>query len=154
MEKNYYSNGTIIVKNLFDKFINCLMKGGNKSIAEQIFTESCMLIKMNAQKDRNFIYKAIRNIKPLIELQNQQKGFRNKLIKPIPIKSNRSYKLAIQWIIEGAQKRSEQTMSLRLYLELLNAYQKKGYAIKKKEELQQSCKLSFFSSKLKDKQLS
>ncbi len=94
MEKNIYLNENH--QYIYEKFINCLMKGGKKGIAEQIFSQACMYIKLNEYKDRNFIYKAIRNVKPLIELQNQQKGFRNKLIKPIPIKSTRGYKLAIQ----------------------------------------------------------
>jgi ribosomal protein S7 len=43
-----------------------------------------------------------------------------------------SYKLAIRWLIQGAQQRPERTMSLRLYNELNDAYNKKGYALKKK----------------------
>ncbi len=37
-------------------------------------------------------------------------------------------------------------MALRLYLELLNAYNKKGYAIKKKTDLHNQCQVSFFHS--------
>lgn len=36
-------------------------------------------------------------------------------------------------------------MSLRLGLESLNAYNGKGYAVKKKEELHAACKTTYFS---------
>lgn len=37
-------------------------------------------------------------------------------------------------------------MALRLYLELLNAYNKKGYAMKKKTDFHNQCQASFFHS--------
>jgi hypothetical protein len=37
-------------------------------------------------------------------------------------------------------------MALRLYLELLNAYNGKGYAMKKKTDLHNQCQASFFHS--------
>lgn len=40
-------------------------------------------------------------------------------------------------------------MAFRLYYELLNAYQKKGYAMKKKEDLHKECKLTFYASSSK-----
>lgn len=131
------------------------MKRGEKNVSEKILGTCCMLIKMRNHRNSgigsgsNFVMKAIRNVKPLVELKNQQKGFRKKLMKPIAINSNRGYKLAIDWIIQGAQKRTERSMAFRLYFELLNAYQKKGYAIKKKEDLHKECKLTFYSASSK-----
>lgn len=135
---------------IHQKFINALTKRGQKHISEHVLRNSLTLIKMKELKDLHFLSKAIRHAKPLIQLKNLQQGFRKKLLKPLPINSNRGYKLAIDWIIQGAQKRTERTMSLRLYLELLQAYSKKGYAVKQKETYHNECKLSFFSSKTKD----
>ena len=97
-----------------------------------------------------FFYWALRNARPLLELKNQQrqsKGSRRKQ-KPVPapVSSKRGEKLAIQWIIEGAKKRPERTMALRLYLESLDAYNERGCsaAMKKKTELHNQCKVSFF----------
>ena len=42
--------------------------------------------------------------------------------------------MAIRWLIEGAKQRSERTMSLRIYNELKDAYNKKGFVFKKKYE--------------------
>ncbi len=141
---NYEAHLSVITK-----FINSLMKGGKQQKAENILRCCRMFTKIKIKKTSKFLYQAIQNVKPLVELKNQQKnkGSRRKQKStPASISSKRSIKLAIQWIIEGAKKRSERTMALRLYLELLNAYNKKGYAIKKKTDLHNQCQVSFFHS--------
>lgn len=92
-----YSTSAVSVSSakIYNLFVNRVMKRGKKQVSEKIVATCCMLIKMKELKDRNFLYKAISNAKPLLELKPQQKGFRKKLFKPIPIKSNRGLKLAI-----------------------------------------------------------
>merc|ERR1712048_195230 len=96
------------------KFINCLMKGGNQHKAEKILQKCCMYIKMKQDKPSlPFIFQAVHNVKPLIELKNQQSSQSSKRSKPkpVPIPSKRGERLAIQWIIEGAKKRTERTLA-------------------------------------------
>jgi ribosomal protein S7 len=87
---------------------------------------------------------SIQNTKPLMELGQstsaQGQGARTssrRKAKPVPVPASRATKLAIQWIIEGASTKKSQghSMALRLCSEILNAYQKKGYAMKKKTDL-------------------
>lgn len=80
---------------IYKKFVNTLMKRGEKSVSEKILGTCCMLIKMRNRASTSFVIKAIQNVKPLVELKSQQKGFRKKSMKPIAINSNRGYKLAI-----------------------------------------------------------
>ncbi len=129
------------------KFTNSLTKGGNQQKAEGVLRRCRMFIKIKGKKTSKFSYQAIQNVKPLVELKNQpkSKGSRRKLKStPAPISQKRGIKSAIQRIIEGAKKRPERTMALRLYLELLNAYNEKGYAMKKKTDLHNQCQVSFF----------
>ena len=53
---------------------------------------------------------------------------------PVEVRAERSQALAIRWIIANARKRSEKTMTLKLAGELLDAYNNRGGAIKKKED--------------------
>ena len=132
-----------------NKFTNSLMKGGNQQKAEGILRRCRMFIKIKGKKTSKFSYQAIQNVKPLVELKNQQKskGSRRKQKStPAPISQKRGIKLAVQRIIEGARKRPERTMALRLYIESLNAYIKKGYAMKKKTDSHNQCQVSFFHS--------
>jgi small subunit ribosomal protein S7 len=54
---------------------------------------------------------------------------------PIEIRPARSQALAMRWIVEAARKRSEKSMNLRLAGELLDASQKKGSAVRKREDV-------------------
>lgn len=91
------------------KFINCLMKSGNQNVAENVLAKASALIKIKlgatAQSNtkRNdfipFLYEAIRNVKPLVELNTQSGGSgrsRRQKPKAIPMSSRRGEKLAIQ----------------------------------------------------------
>jgi ribosomal protein S7 len=82
---------------IYLKFLNIFMKSGKKHLAEKILMKSCFFIttKQNTLQSIHFIAVALQNVKPLIELKSQQTGFRKKLMKPVPISSNRGYKLAI-----------------------------------------------------------
>jgi ribosomal protein S7 len=77
------------------------MREGNQHQAEKIFHQSCMLIKVREGKQSlRFLYRGLRNVRPLLELRNQQgqgKGSRRKQ-KPVPapVSSKRGEKLAIQ----------------------------------------------------------
>ena len=143
----YFKHLTIPNKVLINKILNLLMKRGEKHVSEKILKKTCQLIRISHLNSTFFLKTALHHVKPLVEVKNLKKGSRHKILKAIPIKSSRSYKLAIDWIIQGALKRTERSMSLRLYLEFLNAFQKKGFAIKKKQDLHNQCKQLYFFSK-------
>ena len=42
--------------------------------------------------------------------------------------------LAMRWLVDSARKRSEKTMGLRLAGELMDAYENRGTAVKKRED--------------------
>lgn len=75
------------------------MKNGNQQIGENILNKSSMFIKLNLGKRRRFtpfLYEAICNVKPLIELNAQQNARSRRKPKAIPISSQRGEKLAIE----------------------------------------------------------
>lgn len=79
--------------------MNCLVKNGNRGVVERMLFQCCAFIKLkNRIGSRRFIYQAIHNVKPLIELKNlqKQKGSRRSKAKAAPIPTRRAEKLAIQ----------------------------------------------------------
>ena len=52
---------------------------------------------------------------------------------PVEVKTNRSQALALRWILDASRKSKNRTMAEKLSFELIDASQKKGSAIKKKE---------------------
>jgi len=49
------------------------------------------------------------------------------------VKAKRSQTLALRWLLEATRKRKNKTMSDKLFSELMDASQKKGAAMKKRE---------------------
>lgn len=114
------------------KFINMLMRGGKKSVAERIVYGA--LDKISDQGDAIEIFsKALENVRPIVEVKSRRVGGATYQI-PIEVRSDRSITLAMRWVVDAAKRRSEKNMGLRLAGEFLDAAENKGTAIKKRED--------------------
>ena len=119
---------------LVTKFINSLMWGGKKAVAEAIFYESMEKIKERAQEDPLKVFKkALENAKPVMEVKTRRVGGANYQI-PVEVGPDRRVSLGIRWLIGYARSRGEKGMVERLTGELLDAYNNRGATIKKKED--------------------
>jgi small subunit ribosomal protein S7 len=119
---------------LVTKFINSLMWDGKKSVAEAIFYDSMEKIKERSQEDPLKVFKkAVENVKPVMEVKTRRVGGANYQI-PIEVNPDRRTSLSIRWLIAFARARGERGMVERLTGELLDAYNGRGAAIKKKED--------------------
>lgn len=120
---------------LVSKFINCLMYDGKKSVAERAFYE--VMEKLESELKQNpleVFLECIENVKPAVEVRSRRVGGATYQV-PVEVRSKRQITLAIKWIIEAARKRGEKTVSLKLYKEMLDCYNKRGEAIKKRENV-------------------
>ena len=114
------------------KFINMLMRGGKKSVAERIVYGA--LDKISDKGDAIEIFsKALENVRPTVEVKSRRVGGATYQI-PIEVRSDRSITLAMRWVVDAAKRRSEKNMGLRLAGEFLDAAENKGTAIKKRED--------------------
>ena len=119
---------------ILSKFINFLMYDGKKSAAEKIIYTALKQIKNKTKEDPIKIFnEAINNIRPNLEVRSRRVGGATYQI-PVEVKTNRSQTLALKWLLEASRKRKNKTMSDKLFNELMDAYQKKGAAIKKRED--------------------
>ena len=118
------------------KFINYIMKGGKKNTATKIVYQALDIIKEKSKRDPIEIFKrAIENISPVVEVRSRRIGGANYQI-PYPTNESRQFVLASRWIIAAAKaKKGSKTMAKKLAEELLDAAEKQGSAIKKKEDL-------------------
>ena len=122
--------GSIVIS----KFVNSIMYDGKKSKAEKILYEALEKIKDKNKQDPLKVFNtAISNVRPNIEVRSRRVGGATYQV-PVEVKSNRSQALALRWILDASRKRKNKTMAEKLSFELLDAYQKKGSAIKKKED--------------------
>ena len=116
------------------KLINSLMYDGKKTIAEKIVYDAINRIKSKVKEEPIKVFnEAINNIKPTVEVRSRRVGGATYQV-PVEVKSKRSQALALRWLIEASRKRKDKRMADKIYNEIYDAYQKKGSAIKKKED--------------------
>ena len=117
------------------KFVNVLMTRGKKSVAERIIYGALDTIKQKSGKDPIEVFtQAVQNVKPVVEVKSRRVGGANYQV-PVEVRPVRRVALAMRWLREAAQKRSEKSMDLRLANELLEAAEGRGSAMKKREEV-------------------
>ena len=119
---------------LVQRFINSMMWDGKKSTAARVFYGSMDIMKEKANEDPLKVFqKAIDNVKPTLEVKSRRVGGANYQI-PIEVNSHRRLSLAIRWLLQYSRGRAGRNMKNRLAEELLDAYNNRGGAIKKKDD--------------------
>ena len=119
---------------IIPKLINSIMYDGKKTIAEKIVYDAIDKIKTKSKDEPlNIFNDAINNIRPTVEVRSRRVGGATYQV-PVEVKSKRSQALALRWLIEASRKRKDKKMSDKIFNEIFDAYQKKGSAIKKKED--------------------
>lgn len=117
------------------RFINSVLKGGKKSLAERIFYTSLDQIQKKLKEDPLKVFKkAIDNASPLLEVRSRRVGGATYQV-PVEVNTNRRTALGIRWVITHARGRAGKSMSEKLTGEILDAYNNTGGAIKKKEDV-------------------
>ncbi len=116
------------------KFVNMLMYGGEKSVAERIVYGAFDRIAEKAQEDAVRVFKkAIDNVKPQLEVKSRRVGGSNYQV-PVEVRPNRKQTLAMRWLINYSRGRGEKGMVDRLANEILDAANNRGSAVKKKDD--------------------
>lgn len=121
---------------LAGKFINSIMEGGRKVLAQRIFYDALGVLgkKVPNIEPLEVFTKAIDNVKPLVEVRSRRVGGATYQVpKEVPPKRQQS--LAIRWILAVVHKKKGRPMHVKLSDELLAAYKNEGEAIKKREEV-------------------
>ena len=116
------------------KFVNYIMVGGKKGVAEKIFYGAMDMVKSKTKSDGLKIFeKAIENTSPSVEVKSRRVGGATYQV-PIEVPKSRRFYLASHWIINAAAARSGKPMSEKLANELISAANGDGGAIKKKDD--------------------
>ena len=120
---------------IIPKLINSIMYDGKKTIAEKIIYDAIEKIKSKSKDEPlNVFNDAINNIRPTVEVRSRRVGGATYQV-PVEVKSKRSQALALRWLVDASRKRKDKKMSDKIFNEIYDAYQNKGSAIKKKEDI-------------------
>jgi small subunit ribosomal protein S7 len=118
------------------KFINKMMVRGQKSTAQKLFYGALEELngKVQGEDSITVMRKALENVKPSIEVRSRRVGGATYQV-PVDVRPTRRLALAMRWLVEYSRARGEKDFSKRLAGELLDAYNNRGNAIKKKEDV-------------------
>ena len=120
---------------IIPKLINNIMYDGKKGIAAKIVYEAIEKIKTKTKEEPiNIFNEAINNIRPTVEVKSRRVGGATYQV-PVEVKSKRAQALAIRWLIDASRKRKDKHMSDKIFNEIYDAYEKKGLAVKKREDV-------------------
>ncbi|CAK9798966.1 28S ribosomal protein S7, mitochondrial [Anthophora plagiata] len=140
---------------LVRKFINYVMRKGDKAMARKLVMETFEKIKIRqlekyyntSPEEREQIildpkvifYKAVQNCIPVLELHKVSRGGITYRV-PVPLSEKRGQFLSMNWLIETSQEKgNSEKFSDVLATELLNAAKSEGRVIKKKLDLHKQC---------------
>ena len=125
----------IFSSTIIPKLINSIMFDGKKVVAEKIVYEAIEKIKTKTKEEPiNVFNEAINNIKPTVEVRSRRVGGATYQV-PVEVKTKRAQALAIRWLVDASRKRKDKHMSDKIFNELYDAYEKKGSAVKKREDV-------------------
>ena len=120
---------------LATRFINCLMKGGKKSRAEQIFYEAVELVTERSDEQGIDVFmKAVESAKPMVITKSRRVGSQTYQV-PLEVRSEERTTRAIKWIIRFARERSDRTMAESLANELVAASKGDGGAVRQRDDV-------------------
>ena len=117
------------------KFINILMLDGKKAVAERVIYGALDVIKeKGAAEPVEVLELALENVSPAVEVKSRRVGGATYQV-PVEVRASRRTALAMRWIVEYARSRSEKSMMQRLAGELIDAFEKRGGAVRKTEDV-------------------
>ncbi|HSW66823.1 MAG TPA: 30S ribosomal protein S7 [Bacillota bacterium] len=117
------------------RVINRVMRDGKKQIAERLVYTGMQKAadKLKVENPLEVFEQAFKNIQPHMETRSRRVGGANYQI-PFEVKGQRQSHLTIMWFVAAARSRKGMSMADRLALELVEAYNNQGAAVKKKED--------------------
>ena len=117
------------------KFMNYVMYEGKKAVAENIVYGAFDLVGSRRRDMEPLVvfHTALDNVAPSIEVRSRRVGGATYQV-PVEVRPERRQALAIRWIIQAARDRSGHSMKEKLSAELLDAFNRRGNAVKKRED--------------------
>jgi small subunit ribosomal protein S7 len=119
---------------VISKFMNSIMLDGKKSVSERIVYGALDSVEGKLKQNPvEVFHTALENVMPAVEVRSRRVGGATYQV-PVDVRAERKQALAIRWIITAARNRNERTMIDRLSGELLDAFNNRGSAVKKRED--------------------
>ncbi|CAN5338805.1 30S ribosomal protein S7 [soil metagenome] len=117
------------------RLINRVMLNGKKQLAEKLVYTGMQKAadKLKVENPLEVFEQALKNVMPQVETRSRRVGGANYQI-PFEVKGQRQKHLTMMWFVAAARARKGMSMADRIALELQDAYNGQGAAVKKRED--------------------
>ncbi|MDJ0959590.1 MAG: 30S ribosomal protein S7 [Acidimicrobiia bacterium] len=120
---------------LVSQVINKVLWRGKKGAARRIVYGAMDIVEKRTGGDPlQVLKKAMDNLRPQLEVRSRRVGGSSYQV-PVEVRPRRAQTLAVRWLVEFARKRKEPTMAMRLANEILDAANRTGAAVKRREDI-------------------
>ena len=120
---------------LVTQFINKLLLGGDKCSADKIFYGAMQRIgERTGENPLVVLRNALRNVMPNLEVRPRRVGGATYQV-PVEVTTRRQMTLAVRWMVGASRKRSERTMVERFSGEIMDAANREGASVRRREEM-------------------
>lgn len=116
------------------KFINVIMTKGKKSVAERLVYGAMAEIEKRTQNDPvEVLNNAVQNVAPQVEVKSRRVGGANYQV-PVEVRPARAVALSMRWLRDSMRSGGDKSTIRNLAQSLLEAADKRGAAMKKRED--------------------
>ncbi len=117
------------------KLVNSVMRDGKKSTAQKIVYAALEMVEEKMKKPAMELFdEAMKNVSPTVEVKSKRVGGANYQV-PLQVRADRRQQLAFRWMITAARSRKGKPMAEKLAMEIMDAAQNQGDAVKKKQDV-------------------
>jgi len=120
---------------LVNQIINKVLWRGKKGAARRIVYGALEIVERRTSGDPvQVLKKAMDNVRPQLEVRSRRVGGSSYQV-PVEVRPRRAQTLGVRWLVEFARRRKESTMAQRLANEILDAANRTGAAVKRREDV-------------------
>ncbi len=116
------------------RVINKVMMRGQKMTAARIVYDALGIIEQQQRTAPvTILEQAVRNATPLLEVKPRRVGGATYQV-PVEVRPDRSFSLALRWLLKSARARAGKSMAEKLAAEISDAARGQGATVKKRED--------------------
>lgn len=113
---------------------NKIMSRGKKSTAERVVYGALEIVEQREKRDPiSVLEQALKNATPLLEVKPRRVGGATYQV-PVEVQADRGESLAVRWLLKASRDRSGKSMAEKLAAEIIDAANRQGATIKKRED--------------------
>lgn len=117
------------------QIINKVLLKGKKGASRRIVYGALDIVERRTGGEPiQTLKRAMDNIRPSVEVRSRRVGGSSYQV-PVEVRPRRGQTLAVRWLVEFARRRKESTMADRLANEILDAANRTGLAVKRREDI-------------------